>query len=73
MLRYSTAGIGDSYADVAERLFLEFAGRLPLALITDTLGECRAQRSTSPETAMPELLERLARQRLTSSPTAVGF
>jgi len=55
------------------RLSLEFAGRLPLALITDTLGECRAQLSTSPETAMPELLERLARQRLTSSPTAVGF
>ncbi len=53
-----------SYADVVERLFGEFENRYPLSVIVDTVHECRAQLSCSPETAMPELLERRARQRL---------
>ena len=54
----------DSYADVVERLFGEFEDRYPLSVIVDPVQECRAQLSCSPETAMPELLERLGRQRL---------
>jgi hypothetical protein len=53
-----------SYADVIERLFREFEGSLPLPVIVEVTHVCRQQLSGSPITAMPELLERLARQRL---------
>jgi len=60
-----------SYADVVERLFVEFEGRRSLPVIRAMVHECRAELSCSPETAMPELLERLARQRLSPAPVAV--
>jgi len=68
MLSYSPAEITAADAHIAERLSHEFGDRVPVTIITSMLGQCRAQLSTSPETAMPELLERLARQRLTCPP-----
>jgi hypothetical protein len=52
------------YADVVERLFREFEGSIPLPTIVEVTHACRDQLSGSPITAMPELLERLVRQRL---------
>lgn len=52
------------YADVIERLFREFEGSIPLPVIVEVTHVCRQQLSGSPATAMPELLERLVRQRL---------
>jgi len=54
------------YADVIERLFREFDGAIALPVIVEVTHECRQQLSGSPAAAMPELLERLARQRLTT-------
>ena len=53
-----------SYADAVERLFAEFAHRYSLTDIADTVTECRVQLSGAPAPALPELIERLARQRL---------
>lgn len=61
--RSANDGTG-TYADVVERLFAEFEDRYALSTIVAMVQECRAQLSSSPATAMPELLERLARQRL---------
>jgi len=58
--------IPDSSADVVERLLTEFADRYALTDITDMVRECRMQLSCSPVTALPELIERLARQRLSA-------
>ena len=60
--------IGYSYADVVERLLREFEDRFPLTVIVEAVHECRGQLSCVPESAMPEMLERLARQRLNSTP-----
>ena len=62
--RRAGGGAGRSYADTVERLFTEFGSRVSLPVITGVVRECRGQLSCSPEAAMPELLERLARQRL---------
>src|SRR5664279_2497155 len=59
---------GYSYADVVERLFREFGDRLPLTLIVVVVHECRDQFSGVAESAMSEMLERLARHRLNSTP-----
>lgn len=47
-----------TYADAVERLFAEFEDRYALSTIVAMVQECRAQLSSSPATAMPELLER---------------
>lgn len=60
-----------SYADTVECLFAEFEGRVPLPLVSAVVHECREQLSCSPETAIPELLARLARQRLKDVPQPV--
>jgi hypothetical protein len=53
-----------SIPDVAERLMAEFGARVDLATITDVvLGCCRDLRG-APGAALPELVERLARQHL---------
>jgi hypothetical protein len=54
-----------SYADLVERLFREFEDHVSLTAIADLVRECRQQLRGSPEQAVPELTERLARQRLT--------
>lgn len=59
----------DSYGDVVERLFAEFEGSVPLPVIAEMVHLCREQLRGAPTLAMPELLERLARQRLIGTPT----
>jgi hypothetical protein len=54
-----------SYADLVERLFREFEDHVTLTAITDLVRESRRQLQGSPPQALPELTERLARQRLT--------
>jgi hypothetical protein len=53
-----------SLADVTERLFAEFEARLPLSAIVTTVRQCVRDLHGAPEQALPELVERLARQRL---------
>jgi len=53
-----------SYADVIERLFRAFAAVHPLPVITAVVQQCRADLDSVPSGAIPELLERLAHQRL---------
>jgi hypothetical protein len=66
-----------SLASVIERLFTDFQSQLSLAAVVSAVRRCRRELDTVPEPALPELLERLARQRLhdtlaarpTSTPT----
>jgi hypothetical protein len=53
-----------SYADLVERLFREFEDHVTLTAIADVVRESRRQLQGSPPHALPELTERLARQRL---------
>lgn len=50
--------------DVTERLMAEFEDRLGLKHITDVVRTCRRDLDGMPTGALPELVERLARQRL---------
>jgi hypothetical protein len=61
-----------STADVAERLFAEFTGRHPLRVVTAVVQQSRHELSDVAPAALPELLERLARQRLTELPPAAA-
>lgn len=54
----------DSYADIVEKLFGEFEGRLSLCAIVDVVNSCRHDLAGSPIGALPELTERLARHRI---------
>jgi hypothetical protein len=56
-----------SYADVVERLFSEFEDEYSLPAIVDVVRVCNEQLQCTSEAALPELLERLARQRLRSA------
>jgi len=53
-----------SYCDVTERMFREFERVHPLPVIAGVVRQCRKDLVGSPRGALPELLERLARQRL---------
>ncbi|MEO7125368.1 MAG: hypothetical protein ABI382_11805 [Nakamurella sp.] len=60
----------ESYPDVLERLFAEFGDRYSLATITEVARGCAEDlRGQVPDSARLEMLERLARQRL-STPSA---
>jgi len=50
--------------DVTERLMAEFEDRLQLQIISGVVNACRRDLQGTPAGPMPELLERLARQRL---------
>lgn len=54
-----------SIADVTERLFAEFETQLPVTTIAATVRQSSDDIDSVPEPALPELVERLARQRLT--------
>lgn len=56
--------------DVIERLMAEFEGQLTLPAIVDVVRGCQQDLKDAPPGAVPELLERLARQRLRSLNTA---
>lgn len=51
-------------ADVTERLLAEFENQLDLKVISDVVLHARHQLAGAPATALPELVERSARQRL---------
>jgi len=53
-----------SCADVTERLFHMFEAVHPLPVITAVVRQCRTDLDGVPSGAIPELLERLASQRL---------
>lgn len=56
-----------SYADVVERLFRECDGRLALPTIVEVVRDCLSDlQGHAPPEALAELLERSARQRLTT-------
>ena len=61
----------DSLADVTERLFGEFEPRLSLGTIVATVRQCHRdlEGAGTPQLALPELIERLARHRLTQLAT----
>ena len=59
-----------SLPDVAERLMAEFGGRVDLATITRAVLDCRRDLQGVPPGALPELLERHARQHLLLLPPA---
>lgn len=54
----------ESFADMVERLFREFEDRHTLSHILEVVRKAREDLSDSPPAARPELVERLARQRL---------
>jgi hypothetical protein len=54
----------DSYADMVEKLFSEYETKLSLCAIVDIVQRCRHDLAGSPAGALPELTERLARQRI---------
>jgi hypothetical protein len=54
----------NSLADVVERLYTEFESRLGLPVVITTVRHCRRELDITHGPALPELLERLARQRL---------
>ena len=59
----------DSYADALERLFADYEDRHTFAVIQNVVVECRTQLAgQTPPSALPELLDRLARQRLDDLP-----
>ncbi len=53
-----------SLADVVDRLFTEFASHLSLSVVVSTVRRCRRELDIIHGPALPELVERLARQRL---------
>ncbi|MDQ1501993.1 MAG: hypothetical protein QOK10_2194 [Pseudonocardiales bacterium] len=54
----------DSYADVVERLLEDYHDRLSLHEITAVVAGCRRDLAGAPKGALAELIERLARQRI---------
>jgi hypothetical protein len=52
------------HGDVNRRLFSEFGAELPMQVIAATVRQCRRDLDAAPRPALPELVERLARQRL---------
>lgn len=61
----STPTESDSLADITERLFGAFEAQFGLAAIADIVRRCRGELDVVSGPALPELLERLAHQRLT--------
>jgi hypothetical protein len=57
--------MADPLVDVAVRVYADFADRATLAEVLAVVGRCRNDLDTPSVAALPELVERLARQRLT--------
>ncbi|MBC3191134.1 hypothetical protein H7X46_08670 [Pseudonocardia sp. C8] len=55
-----------------DRLSAEFAGRAPAVVIDRVVRSSRRDLDTAPAAALPELVERLARQRLLDGTAARG-
>lgn len=65
------AATAEPLAPISERLFEEFGSAVSLPEILAVLRQCRQELDTAPTAALPELCERLARERLQVS-TATG-
>ncbi len=59
----------DSHADLVERLFREFEHRHARTDILAVIRAAQTDLAGSPPAALPELVERLARQRLSAAPS----
>lgn len=59
------AAAAESMADVIERLAAAFGSRVPPAVIVAVVRRCRRELDIVSGPPLPEMLERLARQRLT--------
>jgi hypothetical protein len=57
--------MADPLVDVAVRVYAEFADRATLAEVLAVVARCRNDLDTPSAAALPEMVERLARQRLT--------
>ena len=57
--------MSDALVEVALRLYEEFEHHVTLGAILDIIDECRHDLDLATEEGLPELIERLARQRLT--------
>jgi hypothetical protein len=53
-----------SLAGISERLFYDFSTYLGLSEIVTVVRRCRAELDIAPAEALPELVDRLARERL---------
>ncbi len=62
----------DSECDVTERLFRDFERLHPLPVIATVVRRCRMELQESLRGAVPQSLERLARQRLTDLPPSAA-
>jgi hypothetical protein len=57
--------MADPLVEVAVRVYADFAEHATLAEVLAVIGRCRNDMDTPSAEALPELVERLARQRLT--------
>jgi hypothetical protein len=57
--------MADPLVEVAVRVYAEFADRVTLAEVLASVARCRDDLDTPSAAALPEMVERLARQRLT--------
>lgn len=57
--------MADPLADITKRVHADFAERATLAEVSAVVLRCRRDLDTPSSAALPELIERLARQRLT--------
>ncbi len=65
--------MGDPLVEVAVRVYADFAERATLAEVLAVIARARHDLDTPSAAALPELVERLARQRLTDLPTSSGI
>jgi len=55
-------------AVISQRLFVEFSPEISLAEIARVLRQCRTDLDAASPASLPELIERLARERLAARP-----
>lgn len=65
-VRRPTTRTDPAASSAINRLTAEFADELPQPVVRRVVLACRRDLNGSPATALPELVERLARQRLSS-------
>lgn len=62
--------MADALIEVAVRVYEDFADRVTREEVLDVVARCRADLDIPSSAALPELVERLARQRLAGRPRA---
>src|SRR3954451_3792394 len=65
--RKQLVGPADPLVDVAVRIYADFAGQATLAEVLAVIGHCRRDLDPPSTAALPEMVEGLARQRLTDA------